>query len=192
MEKCFQLSNVEKNRHESSYNSQDEYPINPLHTDTLLSCGSLELRFGGLSAVRVRKKGQQQAKIHLSVPECAVLLSLSLWPSPLPFSTRPGPLSLYLALQVGKGDITLLMFLSLKKPHLLKPWLPPLSVPDSCILQTTRSKTFPLLWQLKFVPEQLSYNPSISLLATNLCLMPSLSSNPHTPLSYLTSSLKAE
>lgn len=128
------------------------------------------------------RQGQQQAEIQLSVPDSASLLPpFPLWSLPLPFNTRSGPLSLYLALKVGKWDITPLLFLPLKKDPRSQLWRLPLAVPDSCALQTTRSKTFPFLWQLKSVPQPLSCSSSNSLLAPNLCLLPSLSSEPHTP-----------
>lgn len=88
MEKSLQLSNVEK-RHESSYNSQDEYPINPhplhWHTAVLWESG-----IALWSAFSCPWNGKSGSKVN-SRPEFSRLYLTVI--SPLSFSlTSPSPL----------------------------------------------------------------------------------------------------
>lgn len=118
-------------------------PINPhpLHGHTAVPWESGK-HFGvllavlGLGSVEARSTAGRNSAVctwqcPLLFPFSSPLsLSRSLSPPPVLFSTRPGPLSLYLALKVGKGDITPLHPPPQKKPP-SQPQLLLLSVPDN-------------------------------------------------------------
>lgn len=209
MERSCQLSNVQRKRHESSYNSQDEYPINPhpLHWHTAVLWESGIALWSAFSCPWNRKSGgkfnsrPEFSRLYLSLSPHFFLISLS---SPLSLFlsvrlalslslyTRPGPLSLYLALKVGKSDITLLMcFFSKKKPHRLSLGFSVSPLQTPAFSRQLKAKRFLFFdnWNLFHSNSCVAQVIPSWLL---ICLLPSFSSNPHTPLSYLILSLKTE
>lgn len=189
MEKSFQLTNVEKEKKKKKTGkliqlTRAEYPINPhplhWHTAVLWESGiALWSAFRCPWNGEMWSQGQQQAGIQLSVPDCASLLpTFSL--SVLPLSpSAPG---------LGPSQFTWHSKLERVTSHCccFSPHLPSLCFSLSpfqtpAFSRQLPTKCFLFVWQLKSVPQLLLYSSRNSFLAPNLCLLPSLSSNPHTP-----------